>query len=254
MKKRERFVKNTVLSRREPEELPPNNLAQQKMLHPSQRLVQQKARGRYAREQPPQQKSAHRFQIDMAAPAVNANHAAEKLGASNGGVLGVKRIAFCDQRAAPRRDAAANHAMHKKPCVTLKQNHIAPGCLFKRTRADEYQVTGSDPRKHAGAKNPEAHGSVRPKFVRKRIGNARAGWNELFANAGRRSVCGGGAHQGLSCTAWVVIALPSKETRTLHSPVICLCEIQAPATGKVRETVIALWVESATRNDVCDAW
>ena len=36
------------------------------------------------------------------------------------------------------------------------------------------------------------------------------------------------------------MALPSKDTRTLHSPVIRRCEIQAPATGTVRVIVSKL--------------
>ncbi len=46
------------------------------------------------------------------------------------------------------------------------------------------------------------------------------------------------------------MALPSKDTRTLHSPVIRRCEIHAPATGSVRVIVIELCDASLTKKEL----
>jgi hypothetical protein len=67
--------------------------------------------------------------------------------------------------------------------------------------------------------------------------------DEGLFNAPRASIRNRWAHQGLISTVWEVIALPSRDTRTLHSPVIRRCEIQAPATGNVRVIF----------NELCDA-
>jgi hypothetical protein len=46
------------------------------------------------------------------------------------------------------------------------------------------------------------------------------------------------------------MVLPSKDTRTLHSPVIRRCEIQAPATGTDRVIVSELCDASLTKKEL----
>jgi hypothetical protein len=144
--------------------------------------------------------------------------------------------------------------MHEQSLAAHEEHHITGQDLLKLEFPYKDQIARTNPRKHARAEYAEADRTVGADFRSDRICDGFFGREEDFASAPRGSLSGAWAHQGFSWTVCVVIALPSSETRALHSPVIRRCWIHAPATGTVRATLMDACEESGTRNEVCEDW
>jgi hypothetical protein len=98
------------------------------------------------------------LQIDVPSSPMNADDAAQKLAGRDGQIFAVQRIAFSDQRVIfvgsrfrVSHQNSPNHAVHKESAALLEENHLTTRHRFEFTLANEQQVPGTDPWKHAAA-------------------------------------------------------------------------------------------------------
>jgi hypothetical protein len=134
--------------------------AEQKCLDGVGDRVADSARKREPREKPAQGDMPRGFQILVAPITINAHDTTEELCARDWTVGLWERIAFGYQLILSRRAAsfeAANRPMHKQAIPSRIENNVAPGNQPEGSRADEEDVIGTNPWKHAAAAYAQAN-------------------------------------------------------------------------------------------------